>query len=147
MTSALLENLLGIFETWVWPLLATFITVIFIYVFQRPRIVITVQKDEKPNLDFGAKFVHLFITNKSAGLLGGGIAMHCSGTIIVNKPDKKHFITKWATKRDPILPQYICENKVMVDLVGIEESKFENIYPRETKRLDVAMKWKDDKHC
>ena len=34
-----------------------------------------------------------------------------------------------------------------VDLIAIEESKYETIFPRETKKLDVAMKWNNENEC
>ena len=121
---------------------------VFIYLLQRPRIQIEIQQDEKPNLQFGAKFIHLLVRNKSLGILGGGTATHCKGTIRVDKPGKTEFVTKWATRRDPISVQYLPNgNATTIDLVGIEESKYENIFPGETKPLDVALKWNGEDNC
>jgi putative Mn2+ efflux pump MntP len=128
--------------TWLWPLLAALVTLLAIYLLQRPRIRIRIQENEKPNTQFGAKFVHILVTNKSFGLLRGGVAEHCKGTITVDKPGKKVFVTKWATKRDPVSLQYVSKTRVIqtVDLVAVEESKYETIFPGETKPLDVALK-------
>lgn len=57
------------------------------------------------------------------------------------KPGKTEFVTKWATRRDPVSVQYSTNGQfITTDLVGIEESKYEDIFPGETKRLDVAIK-------
>ena len=144
-----LRYVISLIGTWLWPILASIVTVLVIYLLQRPRIRIRVQEDEKPNTVIGAKFVHILVTNKSFGLLRGGVAEHCKGTITVDKPDKKVFVTKWATKRDPISLQFISHTQVLqtVDLVAIEESKYETIFPGETKPLDVAVKWNNEGEC
>lgn len=135
-------------STWVWPLLAAIFAVVLIYLLQRPRIQIEVKQDEKPNLQFGAKFVHIFVRNNSLGIFGGGTAIHCKGTIKVVKPGKTEFVTKWATRRDPVSVQYSTNGQfITTDLVGIEESKYEDIFPGETKRLDVAIKWDGEDDC
>lgn len=144
-----LRYVILLMRTWLWPILASVVTVLAIYLLQRPRIRIRIQEDEKPNTVLGAKFVHILVTNKSFGFLRGGVAEHCKGTITVDKPGKKVFVTKWGTKRDPISLHFVSQTQFLqtIDLVAIEESKYETIFPGETKPIDVALKWNNEDEC
>lgn len=145
-------QLIDILQIWVWPIIASIITVILVYFLQKPKLVVSLIKNEPPNLNFKGKFTHLNIINKSKGFLGGGLANHCSGTIVVIiGQNEKKFLTKWELNRDPINTQYLVlpngsvQPITTVDLVSIEEAKYTQLFPGESKNLDVAMKLDGEK--
>ena len=155
MTSNSCIEIVTFIQDWIWPIVASIVTVVSIYLFQKPRIALHISDDDKTNVAFGGKFVHLVVENKSKGILGGVSANHCKGIIKVHSGNgqEKEFITKWASQRDPISMQYLpISNGQMggittVDLIGIEECKYENFFPGERKKLDVAMKMDNDTSC
>ena len=148
------SELLSFIQVWVWPIVASILTVVLIYLLQKPRLSISIPQSESSNKAFGGKFVHLIVRNRSKGILGGGMANHCKGIITVNvEGEKKSFVTKWASKRDPISIQYfqISDGNfggvMSTDLIGIQECKYEDFFPGERKKLDVAMKYEGESDC
>lgn len=137
MTSSVCIEIINFIQHWIWPVIASVVTVVLIYLFQKPRITLHIADDDKPNIDFGGKFVHLVVENNSKGILGGGMANHCKGIIKVHSENsqEKEFVTKWESQRDPISMQYFPTSNgklggiQTVDLIGIEECKYENFFP------------------
>lgn len=138
---------------WVWPLLSAilgaFLTVYLLYKLQKPKLVVTVAAD-KYDEQFDRHYVHLKVRNAAKGFLGGGTAANCRGKITL--ADGRSFITKWATKANPLRTEILSqEGKVVainiVEPAYIDQAKHEYLRPGDEKSLDVAVRFKNDTSC
>jgi hypothetical protein len=138
---------------WIWPLLSAIIgslvTVVVLYNFQRPKIVVTPAGD-KYDSKSQAHYVHLIVKNVAKGFLGGGTALNCRGKITLE--DGRSFITKWAGRANPERVEVVgvgTELRIVriVEPVYLEQAKYEYLRPGDEKSLDVAVRFKGESSC
>lgn len=142
-----------LFGVWAWPLITAIIgalfTVFLLYELQRPKLEVSIADDHYDGKS-EYHFVHLKVKNIARGFLGGGTAANCRGKITL--ADGRIFITKWATKANPVRTEIISHEGTLkrVDIVEpayIDQAKHEFLRPGDEKSLDVAVRPKGDASC
>ncbi len=125
------------------------VVVFLLYKLQQPKFRVSVS-DDKYDSKFESHYVHLRVKNVSKPFMGGGTAVNCRGRISIR--DHGTFITKWATRANPVRTEIISDPTgpkavYVAEPAYLEQAKNEYIRPGEEKVLDVAVRFKGDSAC